>query len=72
MNVRLITEEEIIERQQAVRSSFQQSQEAISVSGMRQTMGSALIALGHRIHGKLEDRRETLARPKPLTSTRGA
>lgn len=71
MNVRLITQDEIEERQQAVRSGYQETQNRFSISGIRRLMGSTVIAMGHKIHGRCEERRDSLTRAASLKPARG-
>lgn len=71
MNVRLITQEEVAERQQALRTSYLHTQNGFSVTGIRRLMGSTFIAMGEKIQGRCEERRATLARVSPLKPARG-
>lgn len=67
MNVRLITQDEIAERQRSVRFGYQRTQHGFSISGIRRLMGNSIIAMGQKIHG----RRESLAQAAPLKPARG-
>ena len=71
MNVRLITQEEISTRQQFLRSSYLAAQNGFTVSGFRRLMGSTFIAIGHKIHGRCEQRRLERVRENPLKVARG-
>lgn len=71
MNARLITQEEVAEKQQSLRSTYLRTQAGFSISGIRQLMGNTFIAMGHRIHGRREERREALAQASPLKPARG-
>lgn len=71
MNVRLITQYEISERQQQLRSEYLRTQDGFSISGIRRLMGNTIIAMGQRIHGKLENRCERAARITPFAPARG-
>lgn len=71
MNVRLITQNEIIERQQSVRTGYRRTQQGFSITGIRQLMGSSFIAMGQKIYGRCEERRESIAQAAPLKPARG-
>ena len=59
MNVRLITQDEISDHQQFVRTGYLRTQQGFSISGIRRLMGNSVIAMGQKIHGR--ERRESLA-----------
>ena len=63
MNVRLISEAEILERQQFVKAGYQRTQQVFSVAGIRHLMGNSVIAMGQWIYGRCEERREIQAAP---------
>lgn len=71
MNVRLITQNEISERQQSLRSNYLRTQNGFSIEGIRRQMGSTFIALGQKIHGRCEQRREAMSQVSPLKPARG-
>lgn len=71
MNVRLITQEEIAERQQNLRTGYLNTRNGFSVTGVRRLMGSTFIAMGEKIQGRCEERREAIARVSPLKPARG-
>lgn len=71
MNVRLITQNEIADRQQNLRTSYLQTQSGFTVSGIRRLMGSTFIAMGQKIHGRCEQRREARIQASPLKPARG-
>lgn len=71
MNVRLITQEEVAERQQSLRTSYLRTQTGFSVTGIRRLMGSTFIAMGEKIQGRCEERRLANARISPLKPARG-
>lgn len=59
MNMRLISDSEIQQRQTDVRNGAQQARHSFSISGIRQLIGSTFIALGTAMHEVSDDRRET-------------
>ncbi len=61
MNVRLITQDEISDHQQFVRTGYLHTQQGFSISGIRRLMGNSVIAMGQKIHGR--ERRESLVTP---------
>lgn len=61
MNTRYISESEISQRQQHIRSSARAARYTYTVTGLRQLFGSTFIALGTRIHGCMEKRPATMA-----------
>ena len=71
MNVRLITQEEVAERQQALRTNYLHTKNGFSVTGIRRLMGSTFIAMGEKMQGRCEERREMLAKASPLKPARG-
>lgn len=72
MNLRMITNDEIVEHQNFVRNSYHRTQESFTIAGLRRLMGNSLIAMGQKIHGRCEARREALANLVPFTPARGA
>lgn len=71
MNVRLITQEEIAEKQQALHKSYLNTQRGFSVTGLRLLTGSTFIAMGQKIQGRCEQRREIQIQTSPLKPARG-
>jgi len=71
MNTRLITHREIVERQEAIASDFRRSQTTFSIAGARRLVGNTIIAVGLRIHGCLEERRDTAVLPRRAQTARG-
>lgn len=71
MNTRLITNSEIIDRQQAITNDFRRSQTTFSVAGVRHLVGNTIIAMGLRVHGRLEECRETTALAPKSEPARG-
>lgn len=71
MNLRLITQSEITERQQNLRTNYLNTQNGFSVTGIRRLMGSTFIAMGHKIHGRCEERRLSLANMTLFKTARG-
>lgn len=71
MNMRLITNREIEDKQQSISTEFRRSQQSCSIDGIRHLVGSTFIALGMRIHGCLEDRRHTPVLPRRMQTARG-
>lgn len=72
MNLRTITQDEIIEHQQFIRTGYHRTKESFSVGGIRHLIGSSFIAFGEKIYGRCEARREAIARMVPLTPVRGS
>lgn len=71
MTTRFITSYEITEKQQSIISDFQQSQIRMSFSGIRQLAGSTFIAIGERMYGCMEQRREKATSPIVIAPARG-
>ena len=71
MNVRLITQNEIADRQQYLRSTYLNTQHGFSVSGFRRLMGSTFIAMGQKIQGRCDERRAARVMVSPLKPARG-
>lgn len=71
MNVRLITQEEVAERQQSLRTGYLHTQNGFSVEGIRSQLGSTIIAMGEKVQGRCEARRVALANASPLKPARG-
>lgn len=71
MNLRLITNHEIIEKQDSLRSGYLRSRNGFSIQGIRRSAGSTFIALGQKIHGRCEERRELTHTVSPLKPVRG-
>ena len=71
MNVRLITQNEIADRQQNLRASYLSTQNGFSISGIRRLMGSTFIAMGQKIQGRCDERRAARANVSPLKPARG-
>lgn len=72
MNLRTITQDEINERQQFIRTGYRQTKKSFSVGGIRHLIGSSFIAFGEKIYGRCEARREAISMMVPLTSVRGS
>lgn len=71
MNTRLITNREIEDKQQSISTDFRRSQQVFSIGGIRHLFGNTIIALGVRIHGCLEERRESPVLPRRVQTVRG-
>lgn len=71
MNTRLITNRDIAERQEAIANDFRRSQTTFSIAGVRHLLGNTIIAFGVRIHGRLEERRDTAVLPRRAQTARG-
>lgn len=71
MNVRLVTQEEVAERQQSLRATYLRTQCGFSISGIRRLMGNSFIAAGEKILGRSEERRVVLTKASPLKPARG-
>ena len=57
LDMRLITQSEIAQRQLQVRTDAHRARHAFTLSGVRQLIGNTFIALGMRMHGENESRR---------------
>ncbi len=68
MTTQMFTPADIAARQQTVRNDYRRSQRAITISGFRQLMGNTLIAVGTRLHGSFEPRREAAGSSLPTTT----
>lgn len=71
MNVRLITQNEIADRQQHLRNTYLKTQNGFTISGIRRLLGSTFIAMGQKIEGRCEQRRRALIQSSPLKPARG-
>lgn len=71
MNVRLITQNEIADKQQDLRTNYLRTQTGFSIVGIRRLMGSTFIAMGEKIQGRCERRRAAFANVSPLKPARG-
>jgi hypothetical protein len=63
MNTRYISDTEIAQRQQQIRTSARAARYTWTVAGLRQLLGSTFIALGTHIHGCMEKRPALTAHP---------
>lgn len=71
MNMQLITETEILQRQLDVRSGAYQARNSFTIPGVRQLFGNTFIALGMRMHGRGEKCREALSKKPGIMPVRG-
>ncbi len=71
MNTRFITNREIEDKQLSISTDFRRSQSTFTIPGLRHLMGNTIIALGLRIHGCLEERRDTPVLPRRAQTARG-
>ncbi len=63
MSTRYISDSEITQRQQQIRTSARAARYVYTVAGLRQLLGSTFIALGTHIHGCMEKRPAPTAHP---------
>jgi hypothetical protein len=63
MNTRYISDSEIRQRQQQIRTSAHAARYTWTIAGLRQLLGSTFIALGTHIHGCMEKRPAAAAHP---------
>lgn len=71
MTTRFITSIEITEKQQSVINDYQNSQTRMSFSGIRQLIGSTIIAVGEYMHGCEQQQRERSQSPIVIAPARG-
>lgn len=71
MNTRLITNAEIEQHQQDIRFAARCARNEMTVADIRQLFGGAVIAIGVRISGRMEQNHKTAAMPPAAAPARG-
>ena len=70
MNTRLITTAEIEQRQQDLRIAAHRARTEMTLTGLRQLIGSTFIAMGTRLYGCMEQKQQ-IGMPADAVPARG-
>lgn len=71
MNTRLITQAEIDQHQRQVQHMAHRARNQMTIAGIRQLFGNTFIALGTRLYGCMDHKRETIVVPPNAVPARG-